>query len=51
MLSEEEIRQVLHASSVVPLAVAGPQGPLGLEQLAVAVSRVNPALGSGSPRV
>ena len=26
-------------------------GPLGLEQLAAAVSRVNPALGSGDPRI
>ena len=51
MLSEEQIRQALHASRVVPLAVARPHGPLGLEQLAAAVSRVNPALGSGSPRV
>ena len=51
MLSEKQIRQALHASRVVPLAVARPHGPLGLEQLAAAVSRVNPALGSGSPRV
>ena len=51
MLSEEQIRQALHASRVVPLAVAEPHGPLGLEQLAAAVSRVNPALGSGDPRV
>jgi|SRR5882724_2227325 len=51
MLSEEQIRQALHASRVVPLAVARPHGPLGLEQLAAAVSRVNPALGSGAPRV
>ena len=51
MLSEEQIRQALHASRVVPLAVAEPHGPLGLEQLAAAVSRVNPALGSGDRRV
>jgi hypothetical protein len=50
MLSEEQIRQALHASRVVPLLVARPHGPLVLEQLA-AVSRVNPALGSGAPRV
>ena len=50
MLSEEKIRQALHASRVVPLAVARPHGHLGLEQLAAAVSRVNPALWSGSPR-
>ena len=47
MLSEEQIRQALHAGRVVPLAVAKPHGPLGLEPLAAAVSRVNPALGSG----
>ena len=51
MLSEEHIRQALHASRVVPLAVAKPHGPLGLEQLAAAVSRINPALGSGDLRV
>jgi hypothetical protein len=51
MLSEEQIRQALHASRVVPLAVAEPHGPLGLEQLAAVVSHINPALGSGSPRV
>ena len=51
MLSEEQIRQALHASRVVPLTVATPHGPLGLEQLAAAVSRINPALGSGDSRV
>jgi hypothetical protein len=38
MLTEEAIRQALHASRVVPLAVANPHGPLGLEQLAAAVA-------------
>lgn len=38
MLTEEVIRSILHASRVVPLAVANPHGPLGLEQLAVAVA-------------
>ena len=51
MLSEEQIRQALRASRVVPLAVAKPHGPLGLEQLAAAASRVNSALGSGDARV
>ena len=51
MLSEERIRQALHASCVVPLAVAKPHGPLGLERLAAAVSRINPALGPGDARV
>jgi hypothetical protein len=48
MLSEKQIQQALHASRVVPLAVAKPHSPLGIEQLAAAVSRVNPALGSGN---
>jgi hypothetical protein len=48
MLSREQIRQALHASHVVPLAVAKPHGPLGLEQLAAAVSRINLALGPGT---
>ena len=47
MLSEKQIRQTLHASCVAPLAVAKPHGPLGIEQLAAAVSRVTPALGAG----
>ena len=38
MLTEEEIRQALHASRVVPLGVVNPHGPLGLEQLAAAVA-------------
>jgi hypothetical protein len=37
MLSEQEIRQALHASRVVPLNVANPHGPLGLEQVAATV--------------
>ena len=47
MLSEKQIQQALHASRVVPLSVVKPHGPMGLEQLAAAVSHVNPALGSG----
>lgn len=38
MISEEAIRRALHASRVVPLEVANPHGPLGLEQLAAAVA-------------
>ena len=44
MLSEEQIKQSLHAHRVLPVGVANPHGPLGLEQLAEAVSRL-----SGSP--
>lgn len=40
MLSEEQMKQALHAHRVVPLGVANPHGPLGLEQLAEAVSRL-----------
>jgi hypothetical protein len=51
MVPEEQIRQALHASRVVPLTVAKSHGPLGLEQLAAAMSRINPALGPGEARV
>jgi hypothetical protein len=40
MPSEQEIREALRASRVVPLHVPNPHGPLGLEQLAAAVDRV-----------
>jgi len=38
MLTEEASRRALHARKVVPLAVANPHGPPGLEQLAAAHS-------------
>jgi hypothetical protein len=38
LLTEEEMGRALHADSVVPLGVANPHGPLGLEQLAAAVA-------------
>jgi hypothetical protein len=38
VLTEEEIRRALHADRVVPLGVANPHGPLGLEQFAAAVA-------------
>ena len=41
MLSEQQIKQALHAHRVLPLDVANPHGPLGLEQLAEAVSRLS----------
>ena len=41
MLSENDIKQALHASRVVPLSVTNPHGPLGLEQLAAAVARIS----------
>src|SRR5713226_7552486 len=40
MLKEQEIRQALHAARVLPLAVANPHGPLGLEHLKAAVKRL-----------
>ena len=49
MLSEEQIKQALHADRVVPLNVPNPHGPLGLEHLAEAVSRLN--IPSGPSRV
>jgi hypothetical protein len=39
MLTEEQIRQALHASRVIPVGVPDPHGPLGLEHLAAAVAR------------
>ena len=46
-LSEEQIKQALHADRVRPLGVANPHGPLGLEQLAEAVSRLSrPQMGT-----
>jgi hypothetical protein len=51
MLSQDQIQRALHASRVVPLSVAKPHGPLGLEQLAAVVSHLNPALGSETQRV
>jgi hypothetical protein len=44
MLTEQEIKAALHASRVVPLRVANPHGPLGLEEVAEAVARI-----AGSP--
>jgi hypothetical protein len=38
LLTGEEIRRALHADRVVPLGVVNPHGPLGLEQLAAAVT-------------
>jgi hypothetical protein len=43
MLSEQQIREALHANRVVPVAVPNPHGPLGMEQLAEAVARVTAA--------
>jgi hypothetical protein len=37
MLTEEEVRQALHARRAAALGVPNPHGPLGLEQLAAAV--------------
>ena len=40
MLTEEQIKKILHADRVVPVNVANPHGPLGLEQLAETVARL-----------
>ena len=50
MLTEEEIRRALHADRVVPLGVANPHGPLGLEQLAAAVAAFRNAAQPGRVR-
>jgi len=40
MLKSEDIQSALHASRVIPLGIANPHGPLGLEQVAAAVARI-----------
>ena len=40
MLRQQEIQEALRARRVVSLGVPNPHGPLGLEQLAAAVSRI-----------
>jgi hypothetical protein len=45
MLSEQEIRQALHAGRVVPLHVVNPHGPLGLEQVAAVVENLRESRG------
>jgi hypothetical protein len=40
MLTEKDIQQALHANRVVSLSVTNPHGPLGLEQLFAAVTRL-----------
>jgi hypothetical protein len=39
MLSEEQIRDALHAGRVLSIGVTNPHGPLGLEELAAAVAK------------
>jgi hypothetical protein len=51
MLSEHEIAEALHAARVVPLSVANPHGPLGLEQLAATIGQLNAAAGARTPRI
>jgi hypothetical protein len=41
VLTEQQIKQALNADRVLPLGVANPHGPFGLEQLAEAVSRMS----------
>ena len=50
MLTEQQIQQALQASRVVPLGVANPHGPLGLEQLAETVERSVRARASGTSK-
>jgi hypothetical protein len=40
MLTQQQIREALRASRVVPVDVPNPHGPLGLEELAQAVERM-----------
>ena len=48
MLSEQEIKQALRASRVVPMPVRNPHGPFGWEVLAHSVARF---LSSSNPAV
>jgi hypothetical protein len=50
MLTEDEIRDALHASRVVPLQTTSPHGPLGLEQLAEEVTAVRGDITARRPR-
>ena len=40
MLSEQQIKKGLHASRVLPIPVASPHGPLGLEHVAQIVAQI-----------
>lgn len=53
MLTEQEIRQALHADRVVPFPVPNPHGPLGLEHLAGMLGQIAEAYSglSHRPRV
>lgn len=53
MLSEQEIKALLHAGRVLPVGVPNPHGPLGLEHLAAAVAQQVAAApaGPGEPAV
>jgi hypothetical protein len=51
MLTDQEIRDALHASRVVPVPVPNAHGPLGLEQLAEAVARATTACPGSSGSV
>ena len=48
MLTEQQIRDALHAARVSPLNVPNPNGPFGLEHVAEAVARLSTARSSTS---
>jgi len=48
MLTEQQVQQALKASRVVPLGLANPHGPLGLEQLAEAVAQAQQSRTAGA---
>ena len=50
MLSDDEIKQALHARRIIPLSVGNPHGPLGLEHLAAVVAQIPGSPLSGSPQ-
>ena len=49
MLSEQEIKQALRASRVIPMAVSNPHGPVGWDHLAHELARF--LTGQGGPSV
>jgi hypothetical protein len=51
MLSEQEIQQALRASRVVPIGVANPHGPLGMEQLRCTVAELSINSGANGKKV
>lgn len=48
MLSEDQIRDALHATRAIPVDVPNPHGPFGLEQLAETLARAGVGIAAGT---